>query len=42
MDTVISHPNMAAAIANPLTPEEKKKAAPARRRVPFTPTIPGI
>ena len=42
MGTVISHADMAAAIANPLTPDQKQKAAPGRRRVPFTPNIPGL
>jgi hypothetical protein len=42
MDAVISHTDMDAAIANPLTPDQKQKAAPSSRRVPFTPNIPGI
>lgn len=42
MDSVISHADMAAAIDNPLTPDQRQKAAPPRRRVPFTPIIPGL
>lgn len=42
MDRVITHYGMREAIDNPLTPKQQREQAPARRRVPFTPTIPGL
>lgn len=42
LDRVISEWDMREAIRNPLTPKQKQEQAPARRRVPFTPTIPGL